>query len=859
MSQDRAFELDRFQVDAITHLDAGRSVVVAAPTGAGKTVVAEHAVATALKRSERAFYTTPIKALSNQKFQDLRGVHGPDEVGLLTGDNSIRGDADVVVMTTEVLRNMLYERPESLDRLGIVVLDEVHYLQDSFRGPVWEEVIIHLPRSVQLVCLSATVSNAAELTAWISQVRGPTDLVEEHRRPVPLEHLYAVGEKRSDRVHVLPVLQDGKANREGDQYDAEPPRKRRKGGGGPRKADRPWVTPRRAEVIELLAGRDLLPVIYFLFSRAGCSDAAAGLFDSGVVMTDAAERNQIDEIVEQHLGSLTASEREVLGFVRWRDALRSGIASHHAGLVPPFKEAVEACFLRGLVKAVFATETLALGINMPARSIVIERLTKFTGEGHEFLTPGQYTQLAGRAGRRGIDTRGEAMVLWSPWVPFQQVATLASSREFELRSAFRPTYNMATNLVRRHEPAAAHELFRASFAQFQRNAEVHRLEIAASEKGEEARRLRGQVIDLLPEGLSFDDLIVRRRRRARRVDNGRIEAALQDLRPGQLVEAGAMGLVAVLSVAQRGGATHVRVIDLDGTVDSVRASALRDIPRALGSIDLPSSFDPTDPGRQAEVLEALSRAELPASGGSKTAKDDRVSTALRRKAEAADRSRREAARLTRAAEAGSGSLDREFESVLKVLEAWDYLDGWSLTDRGSRLARFYHEADLLAVEALVGGLFDDLTAAELAGMASCLTYEHRSADPPPPPRFPSADIRERVEDLLDMAADLNALEAAHDLPATSEPDPTFLGSAIRWADGEGLAEVLLADQAPGDFVRHIKLLVDLLGQISDAAPNAETRARAQEAADLLLRDVVGLSSSLWDDEDLDDAPGATTG
>ncbi|HEX2576763.1 MAG TPA: DEAD/DEAH box helicase, partial [Aquihabitans sp.] len=448
MSGPVAFTLDPFQLDALAAIDAGHNVLVAAPTGAGKTVVAEHAVSQALDAGRRAFYTTPIKALSNQKYADLVRRHGADQVGLLTGDNAINPDAGAVVMTTEVLRNMIYAGSSALDDLAWVVLDEVHYLQDTYRGPVWEEVIVHAPPQVRFVCLSATVSNADELAGWIAAARGRTETVIEHERPVELVNHYLVYEKATGNLVQLPTLVGGRPNPEGDRFDAS-------ANDGPRhlraeqRSRQQWGTPRRSEVVEHLAGSDLLPAIYFIFSRAACDAAARAVVDEGFVLTSASERTRIRAIAEHHVAHLGPDDLAVLGYDRWLAGLEAGVAAHHAGMVPPFKEAVESCFVHGLVKVVFATETLALGINMPARSVVIESLSKFTGETHEDLTPSQYTQLTGRAGRRGLDPVGHALVLWSPWYGFDKVAALAASREFVLRSAFRPTYNMAVNLMRR--------------------------------------------------------------------------------------------------------------------------------------------------------------------------------------------------------------------------------------------------------------------------------------------------------------------------------------------------------------------------------------------------------------------------
>ncbi|HTH07461.1 MAG TPA: DEAD/DEAH box helicase, partial [Ilumatobacteraceae bacterium] len=471
------FPLDQFQLRALDALDAGESVLVAAPTGSGKTVVAEYAIDVAIADGRRAFYTAPIKALSNQKYHDLSERLGPHRVGLLTGDNSINGDAEVVVMTTEVLRNMIYARSPALRDLAVVVLDEVHFLQDTYRGPVWEEVIIHLPPSVRLVCLSATVSNAAELAEWITTVRGPTQAVVEDRRPVRLDNMFMVGDKTHDRLHLLPTLVNGRPNHDAARIDEEAARSNRDGRARARQQGRRRLfTPSRLEVVEVLERNEMLPAIYFIFSRNQCDEAAKACLAAGVRLTAGAERDRIREIVDGRLGAIDPGDLAVLGYSQFLAQLDAGVAAHHAGMVPPFKEVVEACFVEGLVKVVFATETLAVGINMPAKSVVIEKLTKFTGDHHTFLTPGEYTQLTGRAGRRGLDDLGHALVLWSPFVPFAQVAALASSRTFHLNSAFRPTYNMAANLVRNYTSERAHHLLNLSFAQYQADRDVVRIE-----------------------------------------------------------------------------------------------------------------------------------------------------------------------------------------------------------------------------------------------------------------------------------------------------------------------------------------------------------------------------------------------
>jgi ATP-dependent RNA helicase HelY len=862
------FRPDPFQVRAIDALDDGGSVLVAAPTGSGKTVVAEYAVAEALASGEKAFYTTPIKALSNQKYADLVRRHGHDAVGLLTGDNSINGSAPIVVMTTEVLRNMIYSGSSALLGLRYVVLDEVHYLQNAYRGPVWEEVIIHLPAEVRLVCLSATVSNAEELAEWISMVRGPTEAIIEEQRPVELQNLYLVGDKRSDALHLLPTLVDGRPNQEAARLDDEVLHARGSPRGRPR---RRLFTPRRVEVIERLREEDMLPVIVFIFSRAACDDARDICLDAGLRLTTPDERTRVRAIVEERTRGLADADLDVLGYDRFIAGLEAGVAAHHAGLVPPFKEAVEACFTEGLTKAVFATETLALGVNMPARSVVIERLTKFTGERREFLTPGEYTQLTGRAGRRGIDDTGYAIVLWSPFVPFDQVASLASSRTYALSSAFRPTYNMAANLVRRYEPQQAHHLLNLSFAQFQTDRAVVRIEARLERQQQRLAQLRERGRCHLGDAEEYRRLrreSDERARTERRAAGDEVEAALSGLTPGDVIVLDGNRL-AVMSVAWRKGGPKLHVLDERGRGRMLGVADLDAIPVAVGSIELPAPYNPNNRRFQNEASAALRRARVTRGARSRAARtaDEGTADASLLAAEAhpvadcpdrdshlralsqADRTARDVEELRRQVKGRSESLARRFDRVLRLLEAWGYLDGWSLTTSGEILARTYHETDLLVAEAVSSGLFDGLDAPSIAALTSCFTYEHRSREKPPPPAFPSSEVRRRWRELERIADDLAVDEEAAGLTRTRPPDAGFAMLAHEWAAGDRLADVLADEELTGgDFVRNVKQLIDLLRQVGDVAPDAGTARAARRAADALLRGVVSASSALEVDE-----------
>jgi len=601
----RPFPLDEFQVRA---LDAGRSVLVAAPTGSGKTLVAEYAIARALASGDKTFYTTPLKALSNQKYGDFVRAYGAERVGLLTGDNAINGDAPVVVMTTEVLRNMIYARSPALEGLRYVVLDEVHYLQDPSRGAVWEEVIIHLPTDIDLVALSATVSNAEEVAAWMQTVRGATETVIEERRPVEQRHLYLVGDRGAEQLHMLPTFVDADGEPHPNPVAARLDARNAPRARGQRR--RRLYTPWRTEVVERLAEEQMLPAIVFVFSRAGCDQAVEQCLAAGIRLTEPPERRALRHIAEKHVESLTDDDLDVLGYDTWIAGMEAGVAAHHAGMVPPMKEAVEEAFAAGLLKVVFATETLSLGINMPARSVVIERLSKFTGEHHQFLTPGEYTQLAGRAGRRGIDDLGYVVVLWDPFVPFEQVAGLASRRTYALASSFRPTYNMTANLVQRYPPDEARHLLNLSFAQYQADRDVVAVERELERRREQL--VRAQEAAAHPAGdVGEYRRLLAELDAARRTAQGRDGNRFDTLRPGDVVIVPRRGGKTVV-LKQEQGRGGQRVLALTQGKSLVRLSPqdFRGPVRKVATIDLPRPFAPRSQSFQRATVETLRRLQV---------------------------------------------------------------------------------------------------------------------------------------------------------------------------------------------------------------------------------------------------------
>jgi ATP-dependent RNA helicase HelY len=856
------FELDAFQRDACEALERGSGVLVCAPTGAGKTVVGEFAVFLALRQNRKCFYTTPIKALSNQKYHDLVERHGADRVGLLTGDNAINGDAPVVVMTTEVLRNMLYTHSTALDGLSYVVMDEIHYLADRFRGAVWEEVIIHLPESVRLVGLSATVSNAEEFADWLVTVRGETEVVVSEHRPVPLWQHMLVGRRMFDLFHDAEAAEKHEVHPELLRYTRELLRRAEwDGGGRGRQAAgraRRWLVPSRFEVVDRLDREGLLPAILFIFSRAGCDAAVQQCMAAGLRLTTPEERAEIRRIVESRVAAIPGEDLSVLGYWEWLEGLERGLAAHHAGMLPTFKEIVEELFVRGLVKAVFATETLALGINMPARCVVLERLVKFNGEAHVDLTPGEYTQLTGRAGRRGIDVEGHAVVVWAPDVEPRHVAGLASTRTYPLRSSFRPSYNMAVNLVGSVGTARARQLLEASFAQFQADRSVVGI---ARQVQRNVEAMAAYAAEMACERGDFEEYFAirtaiaeRERALARQGAAQRRAAAiasLERLRVGDVIRVPSgrrAGLAVVLDPGVAGfGEPRPLLLTEDRWAGRIPAADFVAPVEPLARLRVPKHFNHRSPAERRDLASALRAADVGPSprrragrarGNGEDPELAELRAALRRHPVHACPEREEharwaerRARLARDTEAlrakvasRTGSLVRTFDRVCGLLTDRGYLtsDG-QVTDSGRMLARIWTETDLLVAECLRHGVWDRLNPAELAAAASVVVYEARR-EGEERASVPRGPIAEAVEQTLKLWEELESDEAARGLELTREPDLGFVWPMYRWARGESLAAVLASgrqldgEMPAGDFVRWARQVVDLLGQLAEARP-----------------------------------------
>lgn len=810
------FDLDSFQIQACEALESGDNVLVAAPTGAGKTVVADFAMYLAHEHHVKAFYTTPIKALSNQKYHDLSAIYGPDRVGLLTGDTSINAEADIVVMTTEVLRNMLYEHSNTVLALQYVILDEVHYLADRFRGPVWEEVIIHLPKSVRIVGLSATVSNVEDFSAWISSVRGSTQLVVSEHRPVPLEQHVMVQANEHTEPELIDLYRrdgDGEAttrlnpqlSRRIDQLDHQAARKRpsrgrhhgRHTGAGagrsPYDVDR--FTPRRAAVIDELNYLGMLPGIYFIFSRNGCDQAVEQCINAGLELTTDDEAMRIREIVDEMVeGQMSRDDLKALRFSRFRFALEEGFASHHAGMIALFRQIVERLFEEGLVKVVFATETLALGINMPARSVIVEKLEKYDGTGHVMLTPGEFTQLTGRAGRRVIDTIGHAVIVDHRGFIPATAAALSSKRVYPLHSSFKPTFNMAVNLLYSSSYETARKTLDQSFAQWEANesawqleSQMHTLEHALEGYEQAAYCDRGDFTQFMLLRMKLSDL----------QKNGRRELK------------------------------HRSFISQEA-----RSHAFRDLDRQIAEVKWEQQHHPC--AACPDLQEHL------------------------RWGHRWMRERRELDRVQRRYDSRTGSVARQFDRICDILVELGYLERHQsdqgtdidLTAGGRLLRQLYSEQDLVLAQAIRTGLLDTLTPQQLAAALSGLVYESRRTEGGEPRRYPGGStgpVAHVCSQLRAMSMRINALREDYGLERLPDVDFGIVDVVYAWAEGEPLAVILHdVDLTGGDFVRNMKRLADMLQQIASALPGVpeyegplSTRAHAAQL--MINRGVVAYS------------------
>lgn len=857
-----------------------------APTGSGKTVVGEYAIHKARAEGTKCFYTTPIKALSNQKYHDLVTEHGVDKVGLLTGDVSLNGEAEIVVMTTEVLRNMLYANSSALDYLGYVVTDEIHFLADPERGAIWEEVILNLDSEVILIGLSATVSNYEEFGEWLTAVRGETEVIVSDRRPVPLSDYMAVGHK------LYPLFRaHGELNPQ-LEYAVDHPG---------RALDRP-------RVLTALAERSLLPAITFIFSRAGCDAAVLQCMRANLVLTNRTAAEAIGAYIDEQTTDLSREEKSLLGLARWRKCLMRGFAAHHAGMLPLQRHIVEHLFSEGLLQAVFATETLALGINMPARTVVLEKLVKFNGTAHVDLTPGQYTQLTGRAGRRGKDDYGVAVIEWSQQMDLEAVAELASAPSAPLKSMFQPNYNMAVNLLAGHSYEDSVALIERSFAQFQVDHSV----VETAQKVEKATRTRDRLQRELGEilhpagdnasalGLSAADIVeytdIRNKLSAAEKESRHesvvqhrkeIETILYRLQRGDVVALPGRKqpiLAVVTAPAEKKHNPRPQMVLETGWSGRIGVTDVAMAPISVGRMGLPredrvrphklqriiaTQFRQMDGKRPRKMrqrprsrtsarVKAL-REQLRHHPAHELAKDQRESAVylahklLRKQHDLEALHERESQRNT---------LGHTFQRIVDLLEELGYVEeshsqelrstesasntAATVTEEGRRLANIHGRRDLLVSQCLRRGLWDDLDPAQLAGLVSTCTFENR--------RDTEAHAN-MADDVMALAYDktyslwyeLVSDEQRYQLPATPAPDGGLALAIHQWTAGAPLAYCLDAakhsgvEATPGDFVRHARQVVDLLQQIVHAGYSEEIQDHARSAVRAIRRGVVAMA------------------
>lgn len=859
------FQPDPFQLESFTALDEGRNLLVSAPTGSGKTLVGEYAAYRALAGGGRCFYTTPVKALSNQKFRQFRQRFGAENVGLLTGDHSIDADAPVVVMTTEVLRNMIYSGSSALQGLDCVVMDEIHYLGDRSRGVVWEEIILTLDPAVRLVGLSATLSNAEELGEWITEIRGDTAIVLSDHRPIPLTHmLFTEGD-------LIPV-----------RAAADQRRRRRGGYHDERVATRPraqWA--RRQDVIDKLHDEHLLPAIYFIFSRAGCEGAVSQMRRARLRLTTAEESRRIAEHVDAACADVPRPDLDALDYGAFRAGLVSGIAAHHAGMLPLFRTIVEELFSAGLIKVVFATETLALGIHMPARAVVLEKTTKYNGDTHAMLTAAEYSQMTGRAGRRGIDVKGTAVVLDQPDVDLDALSALVDTPRFPLYSAFTPVYSMAVNLVEQLGVDEAISLIGRSFAQFQTDRTLVTRTRTVERRSEERDKLRAS-LEKAGGGEDLDEYMVLRadlsrleRSAEKSSKDGRLEAvraAMLKQTAGSVITVGRkrFGMVATVLQVRTDIPSDPALLCLTDTgwTGWLRRHDFGAPPVPVGRVDLPKGHRKLDGRakkaliRRMEGLRGKARSKIKNVDRHQVRKDPRIAKARRalrehplhndpqteklaRLHERWARAAADASAIAAEVDADSDSLARRFRRIVELLEHMQYLereDGeLRATDAGRLLSGVHTEQDLFVAECLRRSVWQGLDPAGLAAVVATVVAHPRSESAVREPA--DETLRTALAETEQVAVDVTAVEKQHQLPATPDLDAGLAPVLHHWVSGGALSSILAAswqegvELTAGDFVRSARLVLDVLAQLGQVG-EPELARTARSAVGALRRGVV---------------------
>ena len=729
------FKLDDFQVEATQHITNGKSVVLCAPTGAGKTVLAEHAIHLAIKTGKKVFYTTPLKALSNQKFNDFAAKYGQDKIGLLTGDTSINRGAQVTIMTTEVFRNMLYgtnfgKVEENMKDVQYVVLDEVHYMNDDQRGTVWEESIIHCPNNIQLIALSATIANSQALTDWINSVHGKTELVFTDFRPVPLRHYFYSPANPSE----LPPLfsPGGKMN---NKIQDEPKSKKSK-----QKA-RLSVS----QLITVLDKKSMLPAIYFAFSRKKCDmymEMCAGLR-----LLSEFEKQRIVQIIDEYI-----IDNPYLAKNKHLEYLYSGVAAHHAGLLPAWKGLVEKLFQQGLIKVVFATETLAAGINMPARTTIISSISKRSDEGHRTLNANEFLQMSGRAGRRGMDEVGHVVTVASIYESPEEIALLASSTSNPLESRFAPSYSMVLNLLQRFSLEEARELILKSFGYY---SSTDRLKPLYKQKQEFETIIYNIINYKCPYGLATDDLLNYNKHKNMYVEHRDITKTLR-------------------RQARNSDSQHPpEVAEFEQKTreyfNQMHESPCNDCKKYRIHI---------------KDVEVMPRFE------SKLGK------------------------LEKTIEYQKDVYWRQFLNHSAILEETGYLKDNYPTQEGLMASAVRGENELFFTEIILSGLLNDLEPSELAGVLCAVITEDVRKDCWIKFKL-SKTVRKTVDDIYQILRRLHKVQKQYGVEAPLNLNPFYSAIVEHWVNGGDWEEMMSQlDLAEGDLIRIFKRTVDLLRQLT---------------------------------------------
>jgi ATP-dependent RNA helicase HelY len=783
------FKLDGFQREAIEKLDRGRGgVLVSAPTSSGKTVVAEYAIFRALRAGSKVIYTTPLKALSNQKYHDFVREYGEPTVGLVTGENTINADAPVVVMTTEILRNLIYEDLQRLDMVSHVVLDEVHYIDDFPRGSVWEEIVIQAPNSIKLVGLSATIGNFREIADWMAENRGGMETVFHDVRPVELKLWLAINNR------FLPLFKgDGGIDQRTWSKAAEEEEASYRVGRYSRLPSNDLL-----HVIEELKRGDMLPSIYFIFSRRGCREALQRCAYHELDLTTAAEKEAIDIVAAERLQALTDHDEETL-FRRMVDArlLRRGLAEHHAGLLPYHKEMVEELFQRGLIKVVFATETLSLGINMPARGVVVSSFTKFDGTNFSNLTTGELTQLMGRAGRRGIDVIGHGVILKESDVEVGTIYEVAMGPTLVVESKFLPSYNMALNLLRIYTPEQAEGLMQRSFGQFQKR-------LAEDKTRERLVNVRTRLADIKQ---MWDDR----------------EFSIADVEQ-------------YFKLEDRRRSIRIELKRLRREAGAERRGKRGKHMRALGSA-----------GRLVQRLEVEAKGLLDRQHKLKVVRSPRLGEYLQKYSEIRT--------LQKELDGGerelSGQMDeyaRKLRRLCRILTEAGFLAHDKPTDKGLFASRIYGENTILVAEAVWLGWLEGLAPEELCAVLVMLAVEDRErgrdrGQPRGPRRYPTPAIAQTARLVRSLYFRFADIESDLDEPNLRQPSHDYIDFAYRWATGEPLDKIPLPPSVDiGDAIKAMKSLYSLVRQLEWAVRQAKSplfetvaRAVAQMERDVIKR------------------------